>query len=266
VQQHTQKPSGKFGGLLPSPEINQLRDYFAAKRFSFATDILLRPNHPEIVVSIPESSLAETASKERTSHHQLAIIRAQIFRQLGLKIEFVFIRDALQQKIEAGLNALIQSRYSGQLGAAFLSAQPNAAYDVWLEQTAEGVGDYQLPEGFMEAAAGYFSLVGAKFGTVRVIGAQTKAPSFSVILRSAKRLAPVGVDKLYNLLEGLGFVVPTPGWLESKLDTLRRRNLLVRLKNGLYVLSESGLVAVPITKTRNSSDIERALALGRVKW
>ena len=251
---------------MPSPEIKQLRDYFAAKKFNFATDILLRPNQPEVVVSIPESSLAEKASKERTSHHQLAILRAQIFRQLGLKIEFVFIRDALQQKIEAGLNALIQSRYSGQIGAAFLSAQNHANYDVWIEQTAEGIGDFRLPEGFMDAASGYFSLVGANLGAVRIIGAQTKAPSFSVILRSAKRLSPVGVDDLRNLLEELGFIVPTAGWLESKLDTLRRRNLLVRLKTGQYVLSESGLIAVPITKTRNSSDIERALALGRGKW
>ena len=251
---------------MQSPEVKRLQDYFEAKKFPFASDILLRPNQPQIVVSIPESVIGEKSSPKTTSRHQLAVLRAQIARQLGLNVEFVFIRDPLQQKIEAGLNALLQTRFSDKVGAAFLSAQANGTYDIWIEQTAEGVGDFTLSPIVSEALVEYLELVGSKIGTVRVIGAQTKAPSFSVILRSAKRLSPVEADRLRSWLLELGFIVPTSAWLESKLDTLRRRNLLIRLKTGHYVLTESGLAVVPIGKTRHSSDVERALALGRAKW
>ena len=245
---------------MQSPDIKRLQDFFEARRFTFVTDVLWRPNQPQIVVSVPETLIGRKASRETTSHRQLAILRNQIKQQLQLDVEFVLIRDPLQQHIEAGLNALLQTRFADQVGAAYLSAQSDGTYDIWIEKTAEGVGDLALSPLISEALAEYLKLIGARIGVVRVIGAQTKAPSVPVILRAAKRLAPVEAGDLLESLVELGFIVPSTSWLESKLDTLRRRNLLIRLRTGRYVLSESGLSIVPHGRARHSSDVERALA------
>jgi len=251
---------------LQSPEITRLQDYLQAKKFTFAVGIHARPNQVDLIVSLPESVVGAKATKVTTSSHQLAILKTRIAQELGLNVQFVILRDPMQQKVEAGLNALLQARFSDQISAAFLSVQSEGKFDVWLEPTIGGIDCRPLLPKVNAAIAEYFRVVGAKIGTVRLVGLEGSTPSASIIMRETKRLAPVGADALKQSLTERGSIIPSVSWLESKLDTLRRRNMLVRLQSGEYVLTEGGLAVVPHGKQRHSSDVERALALGRAKW
>lgn len=88
-------------------------------------------------------------------------------------------------------------------------------------------------------------------------------PSLMVILRVSKKIFPFNLEGLATKIIDGGYYVVSADWLNSKLDSLRKKGLLVRDQEGLYRLTQLGLEAVPVTKSRNSSDIERILYLAR---
>ena len=88
-------------------------------------------------------------------------------------------------------------------------------------------------------------------------------PSTTAILRSVKICAPVDLKGIAADLQKRGMPSPSDRWLASRLDSARKRGLLVWQKDGTYVLSAAGIQAVPHTRSGSSSDVDRILALAR---
>ena len=131
---------------------------------------------------------------------------------------------------------------------------------VWVEPKAslsyEQVGD--LTEE-VEAVIGSFDL---KLKAVISIS-DVRLPNDSVILSMIRQAAPVGADDVVTVMTGRGFELPEDDWLTRRLDRLRKRGLVVRLKDGRYVLTRRGLLALGSGKNRSSPDIGRILDLAR---
>ena len=250
---------------LENPDIIKLQDYFKSQGFNLASDIYVRPSAPGILVSIPETAITTRTSATGTSKRKLHSLKIQIKTELGLDIDFIFVRDIQQQQMEAGLNALLHARFPRAYENAYLSCRTNQKYDVWLEPVAAQL-DSALHAHAIASVTEYIQLLGVKLGEISLVGQENTSPAIAIILRETKRLAPVSAYELAAALQDARFLIPSTSWIESKLDTLRRKGLVIRLPDGAYALSEVGLQLVPYGKTRRSSDVERILALGRTRW
>lgn len=87
------------------------------------------------------------------------------------------------------------------------------------------------------------------------------------ILRVTKILAPCDGVAVSRRLRKSDNVDISADLVHRRLDLLRQRGLLIYLGNRRFALTLKGLASVPIsTSRRDSSDIERVLALARSKW
>lgn len=245
--------------------IKNLKAYLEAKKITFATELHVRPNSDTVLISVPESAVGKTSAENLTSHRKLTFLKAKIASDLKITVEFLLVRDNIQNQIESGLNALIASKFPKVIKEAFLSFNSDGVYDAWLELVEGAESDAESRAEFRSAFEKYLKNFDVKLGVLRTAD-EFELPTLTQILRAAKRLAPVKADALFDAVQTLGIKAPSASWIERKLDILRKRKLLIRFMDGSYSLTEAGLSTVPHSKNRSSSDIERALALGRRKW
>jgi hypothetical protein len=251
---------------LQLPEIKRVEEYLKARDFRFASDIHIRPNSNVVLISIPESALGPKVTATTTSHRKLTFLKQQFAADAGLTVEFIVIRGSVQNQIEARLNALLNSQFPKIIKEAFLSFRGDAMYDVWLDPV-DSIGDSDRAIKVITATiVKYLKVFDFELGVVQFTDFESLLPSFGVILRRTKKLAPTTAAHLLESFDFEGVKIPSHTWLDRKLDTLRKRGRLIRLPDGKYSLTESALNTVPHGKSRGSSDIERALALGRRKW
>jgi hypothetical protein len=110
-----------------------------------------------------------------------------------------------------------------------------------------------------------FILLDYELGTVSFSFLATKSPGIGQILKYLYVHSPATSQDLRKHMEEKGFRFSSDRWLGSKLDQLARTHAVL-WQNGRYLLTEKGLAIVIGTKGRNSSDIQRALALSKKKW
>jgi hypothetical protein len=225
----------------------------------------VRPNSNTVLISVPESAVGKTAAHKFTSLRKLASLKAKIASDLGISVDFLLVRDNLQNQIESGLNGLLVSMFPKLIKEALLSYNSDGIYDVWLEPTEDSSSDSESIVEIRAAVEKYFKLFSVKLGLLKAADG-FDLPSLTQILRAAKRLSPVNAAALFDALKELRLKAPSVSWVEGKLDKLRRQELVVRSADGTYSLTEAGLAIVPHDRTRHSSDVERALAFGRRKW
>ena len=95
---------------------------------------------------------------------------------------------------------------------------------------------------------------------------EVELPSLIEILTTTKKYQPVKLDNLDNFLSK-NYPALRIDWLNKQLDKLIKKKLLVRERNTeTYAMTALGLNLLPNIVSRNSSDIVRALDLGRRKW
>lgn len=87
------------------------------------------------------------------------------------------------------------------------------------------------------------------------------------LLRAVKILAPCDGAAVAHRLKQLDDIEIAPDLVHRRLDLLRQKGLLTYLGGRRFALTLSGLGIVPTsTNRRDSSDVERVLALARRKW
>ena len=91
-----------------------------------------------------------------------------------------------------------------------------------------------------------------------------ETPSILAILRVIKKRAPADINIIKKELINKNFSIQV-SFLKKKLDKIRKEGMIL-YTNGKYALTQKSLSILPVTKDRNSSDIERVLDLGRKKW
>ena len=90
-------------------------------------------------------------------------------------------------------------------------------------------------------------------------------PSSAAMLKHLKINQPVTLKQYVDTFAG-EYSMLNKKWLAKKFDGLRKKGFLVRGADTKYRLSLKGIEVVPAYPSRTSSDILRALALGKKKW
>jgi hypothetical protein len=122
-----------------------------------------------------------------------------------------------------------------------------------------------LKESIQEYYLNRLSEVDLKSGVIHWVDSANDLPSLIWLLRFLKKNQPI---KIKDFIEMTCVKYPSISekWLNHKLDQLRKKDLVIREKSDTYCLAANGLNIVPAGSYSASSDIDRALALGRRKW
>jgi len=234
---------------------------------NFLTDLRLRASDEMVLVYVPSSQVGKNVGKGKTSKRQMARLKKDLKKQHGLDIEFLIHKSKGEEQVVTGLCALLGKRLGRYMGECFASFPEEDIAEIWVDAKQPVLSSEALSvEGIETAIRDYLQLFNIRLRGLHVSGPEKELPSNVVLLRVIKILAPAELDEIRSKLEGDGFDVGLPKWLEGKLDILRKEGFLLRQKDGSYVLTDVGLRLTPHGAFRSSSDIERALFLGRKKW
>lgn len=248
-----------------SSDYERLRQFLSERRVSFVREIRASRTSPvDFVLFVSADTISERASKSHTSWRQLKRLQQNIHQSLNISVEWIVLSGTQATTLETAFLELLQKRYPGAVTAVFVSSPTITPIWAWLETNGEGK---ELPDlkQLTSIARDLFALFQLPAPEIAYTNA-AELPTNLAILRSLKIYAPVSVQALADALIQRGAVIPQVRWLQTKLDTMRKAGTVLRLEDGEYILTELGLSSVPTSKNRSSSDVERALALGRRKW
>lgn len=242
----------------------KLKKFFLDRAFT-ATSEIRKSYAPGIdfAVFIPVDKVGPQAKKGLTSKLQLSSLEQRIREELGLVVQWIIIPSEKHNAIETALRDLIEKRFPNAFTSVFISSPTILPVTVWLVpgENPSIRHDLQSAEIIVKEFLGLFQIQEVSF-----IAEVEPTATIPMILRKLKLFAPQSIDGLAAIFAQDGINVPNQ-WLHSKLDTLRKQGLVVWAnETGRYALTEQGVRLVPHGRNRKSSDIERALALGRLKW
>jgi hypothetical protein len=230
---------------------------------SFVSRFKINMNTNSIFMEIPSDRVRDKASGFHTSHRQLAILRRDLATRFHLSAIFIIRTSQELIDLEAGLRAILFRRFPGCVSDCYFSINPAGSAHIYVTVTNQC--DDATANALHAAIVSFLTQANLHAESVDLVNVSETQPSIAAILRSIKALAPVTIGEISSHLSGRDFRWPSGHWLSGKLDYARKQGLLLRDKNGSYVLTAAGLDAVPHTRSRSSSDIERMLLLGRRK-
>lgn len=214
-----------------------------------------------VLLVVDMGKVSPVASRGMISHRQVNYISKKISELLNVKVFISYSFSEQKENIEAGLKALVSANFKrGKIVELYISFS-----------NAKEINIYSFCKGFSEQdrsrwesiSADYLSSLSIKVSQFLYEQKLNPEPPLMVILRFSKKIFPFNLVQLSEQIENNGYHITSGDWLNAKLDSLRKEGFLLRELNGIYRLTQSGLEAVPVTKSRQSSDVERILYLAR---
>ena len=252
---------------LASSHHERLRDFLQKSGVTCVEIREHRASDLDFMLYVSGGCVSTRAGHGRTSVPQMDRLRADIKQRLALSVEWVITgtKDDRVASLESALLSALKTRFHGVFATVFVSPLQKSPALVWVDAVPH-VKPRPSEEELNKVAASIFSAFGLERPTVRYID-NPEVPSNLMILRGLKARSPATIEVLAEWLRQRDALMPDLKWLQRKLDTLRRKRLIVySRRDGTYAMAEEGLRIVPHTLSRSSSDVERALALSRRKW
>lgn len=240
-----------------------IREYIQHKDWTPISNVRLRASDEAIMLYVPQDKLAPRVTKGYTSLRQLNFMRKHLAERYSTSVEVILFQGEEQLEIEAGFNRILNRKFGHKIVSLFLSFGHNSVVDAFIEAT-------ELSEVLEDEITVYFQsiLISAEFelGEIHWLSSPSSMPTSIAVLRMVKELQPLSLDDLATAIRQSYESVPER-WLRNELDKLRRKGLIIWQKSTkTYVLTHEALSAIPAGARRSSSDIDRALALGKRQW
>lgn len=244
-------------------ELLPIQEYLSKKGFSYIVPRVLNPELSALALEVPRGRVGDKASKEKTSRRQLAFITRSLEKEFGKRV-FVVFRDSPDlDDIAISLRAVLRHGFPDLITDVHVSFETSTSAVVWVEPKAAIDSDEE--ERLEEETRSELARFGVTCQAFGIVTTQRPEPSIAAILRAVKVHAPASLAMLSRDLLQRGFFSPSEEWLSRKLDVARKRGLVLRGKDGRFVLTASGLEVVPWSRTASSSDVDRMLSLARRK-
>ncbi len=249
---------------MASKTVEQVGEWLREKRFPAEASILDGPQAGVVFVFVPSTIVAQKKAGGKTSARHMAHLKRMAHRDLAIDIEFRVKTDDGVNDIESGLSAVIGEVLSRQKVHTFVMRSLEGMADIWIDAQFTGAAAPDvLTARVIEVARDYLSKVGLTLHQIYWQG--SAMPSSAHLLRTVKVLEPVSVGRIAEYLQRNGYPGVTDRWVKVQLDRLRR-NGLIAWRQDKYAITASGLSLLPSSKGPASSDVERALELGRRRW
>ncbi|MDH0144694.1 hypothetical protein [Aquipseudomonas alcaligenes] len=218
-----------------------------------------------IFVEIPLGKIKGKVERGYTSRLQISKLCRLIQEKTGLRPIPVFLASPELAQLESGLQASLLLAHPDIVSDCSISFSAGNAANVTV--ILSDLLDERKLEAIRRHVREMILLASLTVDRIDFISPTQPPASLASILRAVKILSPVAPKTVYEYLKSRDFTCPSEKWLATKLDSARRKGLLVRSDDGAYALSADGVSVVPALRSKNSSDIERILLLAkRREW
>lgn len=195
-------------------------------------------------------------NKQDPSKRKLLEIKNQLADK-GVQVDFL-LRDERASDVEAGLRASLLHSYDSYVRNVYASID-GGAVNVWIEPERDIEEVFKSLEG---SVATFLSSLDLVVGHV-TLTADENLPSIFACLKTLRTIAPASLPELRDRLIDKSFAVPSIDWLKRRLESMRKKGLVVWLEGNRYALTLSSLQRLGTVKGRSSPDVERMLAMAR---
>jgi hypothetical protein len=219
----------------------------------------------DVVVATVTGTLRGRSAKNAVRRRQQALRvarRAAASRNLRVSISFA-VHDAVSV-----LEDLVRTTATYVLGHAPDAINVNVGRTgktsvvVTLANVADDVGTR-----LRQVIGPILRRTGLSLTDVTLVTPMREDISDARLLRATKILAPCDSTAVARRLKQIDGIDIAADLVHRRLDILRQKGLLVYLGDRRFALTLKGLAGLPPSiSRRNSSDIERVLALARSKW
>lgn len=253
----------EFGGMLVLINIDEIKSYLASKKKTYVADVRIRPSDETVMLYVSQDRISSKVHSGLASLRQLNNLKKDITQKFSRNAEVILFQNDAQKELESGFYQILNRKFDGQIISLYISFRNQSVVDGFIEVA-------NLTEQLLTEISKHFNsiLEDADFqlGSLYWRDSPADFPTVVALLRVIKVLQPVTIKELIVEVQK-NYSSVSDGWLNHKLDLLRKKGFILRQKiNNTYVLSGEALRVIPAGARRNSSDIERALALGRKKW
>ncbi|MGO2234588.1 MAG: hypothetical protein ACTH5B_10985 [Marinomonas sp.] len=245
--------------MLKQPAISNFDEILAEYCIS---DFIVRASDEILVLYVSKDKVSDKAQKGFVSLKQLDNLQSKLKREFDTSTEIVLLDADSLIKVGEGFVALLKNTFPDIITDArfsFLNAHRVSVTIVLSEFVDNSVKE--AVEAFLTAVVkpAHIELQALQWDEVEL-------PSLIEVLTTTKKFQPVKLDNLYDFLCKDYPALRIDG-LNKQLDKLIKKKFLIRERDTeTYAMTALGLNLLPKTASRNSSDIVRALDLGRRKW
>lgn len=243
-------------------DIEKVKHILSDKKYNFIDDVRYRPSDDVILLYVPQEKILDKSKKGYTSNRQLEFIKKKIVETYGITAEVIVTQSEDHIDLEAGVFQILNRKFDDKVLALYLSFSGVDVVNVWID--IEGLNQ-ELLEDIERHLRDILAEANILVNAISWISTESEVPTLATILREIKINQPIELNGLLELLHE-DYSSVSDKWLNRKLDQLRKKGFLRREKNGCYVLTALAIATVPAGTRYTSSDIERALALGKRKW
>lgn len=235
-------------------------DYFLSK-FPMVSVKEVNEFNDTILLDIPISKLVPSAKTGFITKRQILNLTKKIESELSIKVLTSYSSPEGKLNIEAGLKALAKANIKNKkivdLDVSFENAKNAILYVFSTNLTNEDKEKWDL------LVRDYFNSLNISLNSLIYEQKNNPEPNLMVMLRSLKVIYPCDLTMIRVFLESKGYHIESLDWLNSKLDSLRKKKLIIRDRDGFYRMTYLGLELVPVTRSRQSSDVDRILYLAK---
>ncbi|MBS0298712.1 MAG: hypothetical protein JSR32_02070 [Proteobacteria bacterium] len=243
--------------------IDEIKSYLANKKKTYVADVRIRPSDETVMLYVSQDRISPKAHSGLASLRQLNNLKKDIIQKFSRNAEVILFQNDAQKELESGFYQILNRKFGGQIVSLYISFRNQSVVDAFIE-VANLTG--QLQTEISKHFSSVLEDADFQLGSLSWRDSPADLPTVIALLRVIKVLQPVSITELIVEVQK-SYSSVSDGWLNHKLDLLRKKGLVLRQKiNNTYVLSGEALSVIPVGARRNSSDIERALALGRKKW
>ncbi|POZ50479.1 hypothetical protein [Methylovulum psychrotolerans] len=243
--------------------IGDIKEYLVSKKRNFVSDVRLRPSDETIMIYLNQDKVGTKANSEVTSILQLNNLKKDLVKQFSKNVEIIFVQNDRQQELESGFYQMLNRKFHDQIVSLYVSFKNESMVDAFIEAS-------NLTSQLESDVSKHFKKIledaDLKIGIIYWLSSPSDLPSLPAILRALKILQPINLQTMAAHMQE-SYKSVSDRWLRNKLDQLRKKGLVIWQKDSeTYTITNMALRFVPAGTKRNSSDIERALALGKRKW
>ncbi len=241
-----------------------VQDFLHSKGFNLFSDIRYREIDDTILVYVESSLVSETIQKQKISKQQIKKMRANIAERFERSCEFILLEDDSRALLEKLIFSEVSEAFD-DVEALSISVSAGVAINATISISND---DSRVQTAISEFFASYLEKSDFHLGNIMWTSSIAEPPGNIQLLRVLKIHQPISTKELLDKFKNNPSV--NEKWMKRTLDKLRKSGFVQWQKdvknNETYVLTGKGLMSVPAGKNRNSSDVERALALAKRKW
>ncbi len=217
----------------------------------------------------PEMSFLILNENVKATTRQIAILESKASEIAGVPVKVTQYSDHLRETFMNAFGSILNEAIGVSIEGAHFELVSKEKARIFLAVNSEhSLLTAATRVRISEIAQSIGSPLGIENVELEISGQGHSTINDALVIREVLKVAPLDAAGLALVLNASKTIQQTFSKAETgvMLDRLRRKGLLIWQPSGKYVPAQSALYLYSSARSRRSSDIERALALGRKRW